>query len=83
MSNATIYYFLIANNISKKEIGNFVDNSDNLNNINDFNNIVSHAKDLLYKIESTNKNKKNLNYIYFYLFIYLFILFNLFNNYFK
>ena len=59
MSNATIYYFLIANNITKKEIGNFVDNSDNLNNINDFNNIVSHAKDLLYKIENTNKNKKN------------------------
>ena len=59
MSNPTIYYFLIANNITKKEIGNFVDNSDNLNNINDFNNIVSHSKDLLYKIDNSNKNKKN------------------------
>ena len=44
----SIYYFLIANQATGKEIGTFLDNSDSKNNINDFNQIISKSKELLH-----------------------------------
>ena len=55
--NTSIYYFLIANQTTKKEIGSFIDNSDNLNNINDLNNIVSKSREIL---QSDNIVKKKI-----------------------
>ena len=46
-TTTSIYYFLIANQETQKEIGNFLDNSDINNNINDFNNIVLKSRELL------------------------------------
>ena len=57
--NTSIYYFLIANQTTKKEIGSFIDNSDNLNNINDLNNIVSTAREILKSDNTSIKGKKN------------------------
>ena len=57
--NTSIYYFLIANQTTKKEIGSFIDNSDNLNNINDLNNIVSKSREILQSDNTLIKGKKN------------------------
>ena len=57
--NTSIYYFLIANQATQKEIGTFIDNSDNLNNINDLNNIVSKAREILKSDNTSIKGKKN------------------------
>ena len=57
--SASIYYFLIANQATHKEIGNFLDNSDINNNINDFNDIVLKSRELLRTDNSSIKGKKN------------------------
>ena len=60
MSNASIYYFLIANHLTQKEIGTFIDSYDTGNSINDFNTIVNKAKEILHNPDtSQNKSKKN------------------------
>ena len=60
MSNASIYYFLIANHLTQKEIGTFIDSYDTGNSINDFNTIVNKAKEILHNSDtSINKSKKN------------------------
>ena len=60
MSNASIYYFLIANHLTQKEIGTFIDSYDTGNSINDFNTIVNKAKEILHNPEtSLTKSKKN------------------------
>ena len=56
--NTSIYYFLIANQATQKEIGNFLDNSDINNNINDFNNIVLKSREILHSDNSSIKGKK-------------------------
>ena len=59
-SNSSVYYFLIANQETQKEIGSFVDNSDTANTITDFNNIVAKSKEILHSNELTNnKNRRN------------------------
>ena len=58
-TTTSIYYFLIANQETQKEIGNFLDNSDINNNINDFNNIVLKSRELLKSDNSSIKGKKN------------------------
>ena len=58
-NSTSIYYFLIANQETQKEIGNFLDNSDTNNNINDFNNIVLKSRELLKSDNSSIKGKKN------------------------
>ena len=58
-NTTSIYYFLIANQDTQKEIGNFLDNSDINNNINDFNNIVLKSRELLKSDNSSIKGKKN------------------------
>ena len=60
--NTSIYYFLIANQATQKEIGNFLDNSDINNNINDFNNIVLKSREILHSDNSSIKGKKK-NYL--------------------
>ena len=56
----SIYYFLIANQATGKEIGTFLDNSDSKNNINDFNQIISKSKELLHSNNnSLLKGKRN------------------------
>ena len=55
----SIYYFLIANQVTGKEIGTFLDNSDNRNNINDFNQIISKSKELLHSNNTLLKGKRN------------------------
>ena len=57
--STSIYYFLIANQATHKEIGNFLDNSDINNNINDFNDIVLKSRELLRTDNSSIKGKKN------------------------
>ena len=57
-NSTSIYYFLIANQETQKEIGNFLDNSDTNNNINDFNNIVLKSRELLKSDNSSIKGKK-------------------------
>ena len=47
-SNSSVYYSLIANMHTQKEIGTFVDNSVNGNTISDFNNIVGKSKEILH-----------------------------------
>jgi hypothetical protein len=58
-NTTSIYYFLIANQDTQKEIGNFLDNSDINNNINDFNDIVLKSRELLKSDNSSIKGKKN------------------------
>jgi hypothetical protein len=58
-TTTSIYYFLIANQETQKEIGNFLDNSDINNNINDFNDIVLKSRELLKSDNSSIKGKKN------------------------
>ena len=58
-NTTSIYYFLIANQETQKEIGNFLDNSDINNNINDFNDIVLKSRELLKSDNSSIKGKKN------------------------
>ena len=58
-NSTSIYYFLIANQDTQKEIGNFLDNSDINNNINDFNDIVLKSRELLKSDNSSIKGKKN------------------------
>lgn len=60
-SNSSIYYFLIANMHTQKEIGTFVDNSVNGNTITDFNNIVGKSKEILHSkeiLQSTNRRNR-------------------------
>ena len=60
MSYQSIYYFLIANQATQKEIGTFVDNSATGNSINDFNIIVEKSKEILHSSElNQNKNRRN------------------------
>ena len=60
MSYQSIYYFLIANQVTQKEIGTFVDNSATGNSINDFNIIVEKSKEILHSSElNQNKNRRN------------------------
>lgn len=59
MSNNSIYYFLIANQTTQKEIVSITDNSGSGNTISDFNNIVSKAKEILHSNEIQNKSKRN------------------------
>ena len=60
MSYQSIYYFLIANQTTQKEIGTFVDNSATGNSINDFNIIVEKSKEILHSSElNQNKNRRN------------------------
>lgn len=59
-SNSSIYYFLIANMHTQKEIGTFVDNSVNGNTITDFNNIVGKSKEILHSKEILQSfNRRN------------------------
>ena len=51
MSYQSVYYFLIANQATQKEIGSFVDNSATGASINDFNIIVEKSKELLHSEE--------------------------------
>ena len=60
MSYQSIYYFLIANQVTQKAIGTFVDNSATGNSINDFNIIVEKSKEILHSSElNQNKNRRN------------------------
>ena len=60
MSYQSVYYFLIANQATQKEIGSFVDNSATGASINDFNIIVEKSKELLHSEElNQNKNRRN------------------------
>ena len=60
MSNQSVYYFLIANQATQKEIGTFVDNSATGASINDFNIIVAKSKEILHSGElNHNKNRRN------------------------
>ena len=60
MSYQSVYYFLIANQATQKEIGSFVDNSATGASINDFNKIVEKSKELLHSEElNQNKNRRN------------------------
>ena len=59
-SNSSVYYFLIANMHTQKEIGTFVDNSVNGNTISDFNNIVGKSKEILHSKEILQSfNRRN------------------------
>lgn len=59
MLNNSIYYFLIANQTTQKEIVSITDNSESGNTISDFNTIVSKAKEILHSNEIQNKSKRN------------------------
>ena len=60
MSYQSVYYFLIANQATQKEIASFVDNSATGASINDFNIIVEKSKELLHSEElNQNKNRRN------------------------
>ena len=57
---SSIYYFLLANYITKKEIGTYTDNSDSNNTITELNEIISTSKDILLNTKGDSmKNKKN------------------------
>ncbi len=56
-----LYYFMIGDFNTHKEIGNIVDNSNNNYTINDYNSVISTSKELFLKSSEENiKNKKNL-----------------------
>lgn len=58
-NSLSIYYFLIANPFTQKEIGTFVDNSETGNSISDFNKIVEKSKEIFLQICS---NSEQLNH---------------------
>lgn len=56
-----IYYFMIGDFNTHKEIGNIIDNSNDNYSINDYNSVVSNSKEIfLQSSEEKIKNKKNL-----------------------
>ena len=54
-----IYYFLIGNIKTGKEIGSFIDNTSTINTISEFNEIISSSKEIFNTAQKNNiKNKK-------------------------
>ena len=60
-SSLELYYFMIGDFNTHKEIGNITDNSNNYYSIDDHNSVISNSKELfLHSSEENIKNKKNL-----------------------
>ena len=56
-----LYYFMIGDFNTHKEIGNITDNSNDNYTINDYNTVLSNSKELFLKsAEDKIKNKRNL-----------------------
>ena len=76
MSYSSVYYFMIGNYLSHKEIGTYVDT--NIDN-NDFKLILSKVDDIFYRItEEQSKQKKNKIEIEKYIIFYTFTNLNIF-----